>query len=360
MDSRQSTDRRGNIMKATSRHYFASALTGQGFYSFWPQLLADLQHIYLLKGSGPGGKSLFLRLLGLALTDRGYNLAYYHLPEDYLALEGLVVPDLGVGLVDGESSGLQRDALPQSVQVTDIDLNEGTESATAGDHDTEAARKQVRQEAATLLQEAGHIWVRICELSHTPSIPQDLERQATQWVQERLPGPSHLQHYFAGAISDEGPVDFIAHLTTASQERYFIKGAPGSGRAVMQEILIQALGRHYDVEAYHSYLHPLDLVMLILPEAGLSVVDGTGSEGLDPLRGDLIWDLTGRQGPMTRRGATQIEQSELQALLTATGRTLHRARPEERTTGVPSSEEDIADYISRLLKENADFRQPAG
>ena len=65
------------------RHFFAGGNTGEGFSSFYDQIMGpDANRLYLLKG-GPGtGKSTFMREIGHVMLEHGFELEYFHCSSD--------------------------------------------------------------------------------------------------------------------------------------------------------------------------------------------------------------------------------------------------------------------------------------
>ncbi|MGF7186804.1 Mrp family chromosome partitioning ATPase [Desulfitispora alkaliphila] len=88
--------RKGNITR-----FFPGSNTRHGFYSFYDSVLANLDRVFVLKG-GPGtGKSTLVKRIGLVLADRGYDIEYLCCSSDTGSLDGVIVPELKVGIVDG-------------------------------------------------------------------------------------------------------------------------------------------------------------------------------------------------------------------------------------------------------------------
>jgi hypothetical protein len=337
-------------MKNRKEHLFASAVTGKGFCSYWDRVLVNLRHLYLLHGAGAGSKSLFLRLLGLALTDRGYRVAYFHRPEDHLALEGLVLRDLAAGIVDAEAPGLAGKEIPPKLTVTEVNLRSAGRSESLAPGDS--------SRAAALLHQAAAAWRQITEAGRGQQNGA-ISSQVAKLVDQALTKPLHLKHYFTGTVSADGPVDLTAHLTASCSSRYFFSGLPGSGREAMEQVLAKALERHYEVEVYHSYLDPDDLVSLIFPEIGVAVVDGTGCFRLEPLPGDIVLDLGGvRSAGQGNR--ERLWETEMMQLLTEAGRALAEDQPLELQLAVPATDEEINAFIARLLQERGAEEPVAG
>ena len=83
--------------------YFLGANAPDGFYSLYPELI-DLERaraVYILKG-GPGcGKSTLMRRVGERMEQAGLETEYILCSGDPDSLDGLVLPQLGVAIVDG-------------------------------------------------------------------------------------------------------------------------------------------------------------------------------------------------------------------------------------------------------------------
>ncbi len=83
--------------------YFLGANSPTGFYSLYDCLLppAQARAIYILKG-GPGcGKSTLMRKVGAWADEAGLETEYILCSGDPDSLDALILPSLGVAVVDG-------------------------------------------------------------------------------------------------------------------------------------------------------------------------------------------------------------------------------------------------------------------
>ncbi|MGL5514497.1 MAG: hypothetical protein ACRDBM_14860, partial [Sporomusa sp.] len=85
----------------TVKHVFPGGNTPQGFFSYYDYLVPiDAARIFLLKG-GPGvGKSTFMKKVSQELLERGFKVEHHHCSSDPDSLDGLVIPDLKIALID--------------------------------------------------------------------------------------------------------------------------------------------------------------------------------------------------------------------------------------------------------------------
>ncbi len=83
--------------------YFLGANSPQGFYSLMDQLIdpAEANAIYILKGGAGCGKSSLMKEIGKKAEELGEKPEYIYCSGDPDSLDGLVLPDCKVALVDG-------------------------------------------------------------------------------------------------------------------------------------------------------------------------------------------------------------------------------------------------------------------
>ncbi len=90
-------------MKGKERHIFPGSNTPIGFFSYYPYILdqQEADRIICMKG-GPGvGKSTFMQLTASEMLDMGYDVDFMHCSSDNESLDGIVIKDLKVALIDG-------------------------------------------------------------------------------------------------------------------------------------------------------------------------------------------------------------------------------------------------------------------
>ncbi|RKD32467.1 ATPase [Thermohalobacter berrensis] len=89
-------------MKVKIKRMFPGGNTSKGFYSYYDYIIEkDANRIFIIKG-GPGvGKSSMMKKIAKEMIDRGYNIEYHHCSSDNNSIDGVVIPKLRVGLIDG-------------------------------------------------------------------------------------------------------------------------------------------------------------------------------------------------------------------------------------------------------------------
>src|SRR5690554_299380 len=85
-----------------TRDFFLGGNTGNGFFSFYGEVVTEeSKHLYILKG-GPGtGKSTFIKEAGEEIRRLGLPVELIHCSSDNNSLDGMVCPSLGIAMIDG-------------------------------------------------------------------------------------------------------------------------------------------------------------------------------------------------------------------------------------------------------------------
>ncbi|MRG86273.1 PRK06851 family protein [Salinibacillus xinjiangensis] len=282
-------------------NYYAGGNTAEGFYDLFPEVIQQLERVFILKG-GPGtGKSTLMKKIGEKWGEK-YDIEYVHCSADYGSIDGVIIPALKIGVIDGTDPHVVEPRYPGIVEEY-INLGESWDSEKLRQHKEDVAQvksqiKACYDEAYQLFAEALRIhddWEKI----YINNIDVEKAEELTNYLKETFFGTISLHkngntvHRFLGAATPDGPKDFIQNLTDDVPKRYFIKGRPGSGKSTMLKKLVsEAEQRGIDVEVYHCGFDPHSLDMLIFRELGIAIFDSTSPHEHFPSRkGDEIVDM---------------------------------------------------------------------
>ena len=99
------------------RHYFPGNNTPLGFFSYYGHILGqrEANRIICIKG-GPGtGKSTFIRKIAGHFAAKGEPIDYLHCSADENSLDGIVLKDKKVAIIDGTSPHMTDPVTPGAV-----------------------------------------------------------------------------------------------------------------------------------------------------------------------------------------------------------------------------------------------------
>ncbi|MFE8697774.1 PRK06851 family protein [Cytobacillus sp. FJAT-53684] len=282
-------------------NYFAGGNTARGFYSLYESNLQGLDRLFILKG-GPGtGKSSLMKAIGTEWAEKGYDIEYLHCSSDNDSIDGVIIPALKVGIVDGTAPHVIEPKAPGAIEEY-VNLGE------AWDSNALALQKekilQINQRVSQLFETA------YCKFAEALKIHDEWEKiyienmdfgkadQLKNKLLQQFYGEIHLnkksdvRHRFLGAATPKGAVDFVPNLTEGLSKRYFVKGRAGTGKStLLKKLAAEAEKRGFDIEIYHCGFDPHSLDMIIVRELGLAIFDSTSPHEYFPSRaGDEIID----------------------------------------------------------------------
>ncbi|MDQ6595252.1 hypothetical protein E2K98_03270 [Bacillus salipaludis] len=284
------------------KNYFAGGNTARGFHSLYDSNLQGLDRLFILKG-GPGtGKSSLMKKIGNEWLEKGYNIEFLHCSSDNNSIDGVIIPALKVGIVDGTAPHVIEPQAPGAVEEY-INLGEAWNSQKLRFHKNKIQRltnqiSESFQTAYATFNEALDIhddWEKIYIGSMDFKKADQLTNKLIEnfFGKMKLNKKSDIRHRFLGAATPMGAVDFVPNLTEEITKRYFIKGRPGSGKSTMlKKLAAAAEERGVDAEVYHCGFDPNSLDMVILRELGIAIFDSTAPHEYFPSRdGDEIIDM---------------------------------------------------------------------
>ncbi|RUT45143.1 hypothetical protein EJP82_15775 [Paenibacillus anaericanus] len=282
------------------KHYFARGNTAEGLHSLVESVYQGLSTIYVVQGY-PGGTATVLGRLASAWTLRGWNIELIHQPLESNLLEGIILEDAQLGLVDGDA--WSEELNPEGTEIRYIDIRETLDTEKVAENSETITT--LESEISNLYGKAYETFLRTLRIHdewekfYIDNLDREVMNQlAEEWGDDYLIPQLEEKvgkeiHRFLGAATSSGAVDFVPNLTDKLQTRIFVKGRPGSGKSTLfKKIANAALDRGIDTEIYHCGFDPHSLDMLIFPELSLAIFDSTAPHEHYPVReGDSILDV---------------------------------------------------------------------
>jgi len=270
------------------RQMFPGGNTSLGFFSYYDNIMSqeEATRIMVIKG-GPGvGKSTFMKKIAVEMLDRGYDVEFMHCSSDNNSLDGLVIPDIKVALLDGTAPHVVDPKNPGAVD----------EIIHLGDYWDETGMRSYKENILKDNREVGRTFARAYKyIKAAASIYEDTavihgwaidpakvngvaEKIRNELFQEKgvAAKEGKQRKLFASAITPDGLKNYLSTLLT-TRKVYIVKGAQGTGtEKLIAKVRDTAVEKGYYVEAYYCPLFPDKVEHLVIPE--LDVAFTTSNE----------------------------------------------------------------------------------
>jgi Cdc6-like AAA superfamily ATPase len=339
-------------------NYFAGGNTARGFYSLYDSSLQGLSRLFILKG-GPGtGKSSLMKKIGSEWQEKGYDIQFLHCSSDNKSIDGVLIPELNAGIVDGTAPHVIEPKAPGAVEEY-VNLGEAWDSGKLQGHKETILELSEKISSAfntaySLFAEALRIhddWEKIYIENMDFEKANDLTNRLIEKFfghSRSAAGKGRVHDRFLGAATPVGAVDFVPNLTETVGKRYFIKGRPGSGKSTMlKKLAAEAQFRGYDVEVYHCGFDPHSLDMVIVRELDFAIFDSTAPHEYFPEREtDEIIDM---YSELITPGTDEKYESEIKDV---GGR--YKAKMNEAIASLAHAKE-LRDQLEAIYIEAMDF-----
>ncbi len=269
----------GNI-----RHMYPGGNTPNGFFSHYQYIIDNTtaRRIFVLKG-GPGtGKSTLMRKLGLELAKRDFNIEFMHCSSDNNSLDGIVIPELKIAMLDGTSPHMVDPVYPGTV---DEIINLGQFWREEGFAESREAililNKKIKgcyatayrylRATASLKEDTQNIYNEALNEGQEALFSYELN---TMLLGQGLPSRTRGKQrcLFASAITPRGFSDYLDSI--CSTKKIIRLSAPNgsSTRRILEALKNETLKRGFDCETYFCPMSPQSIEHMVIPELKVSVV----------------------------------------------------------------------------------------
>ncbi|MGE5473626.1 MAG: PRK06851 family protein [Ignavibacteriales bacterium] len=273
-------EQEGKIM-----HAFPGGNTCNGFHSFYDYILPqnEANRIFVLKG-GPGvGKSTFMRRIGLEMSSMGHNVEFMHCSSDNNSLDGIVITDLKIAMIDGTAPHIVDPKHPGAID----------EIIHLGDFWNEEGLRKSKDDILLITSEISGLFARAYKyLGAGKYIYNDIEKIYDEAINMRmvvkeaqllsskifeeiepLDKLSKERHLFISAITPEGPKNYLSNLIEAQRNVYIVKGPYGKGhKKIFSKIMESAEVKGLNIECYHCAFNPDIVEHIVIPELKTAIV----------------------------------------------------------------------------------------
>jgi len=284
---------------------FPGSNTSKGFFSFYDYIIdnQEASRIFVLKG-GPGvGKSNFMRKIGEAMLEKGYDVEFHCCSSDNGSLDGIVIPAIGVAMLDGTAPHVVDPKLPGAC---DEIIHLGDHWDAGGLVGNKQLILESSREIGRLFRRAyGYLASAKIFLDQVESYYQDtgaldvgaLDKLCLELTHEIFEGQTRqtekpkARHLFITAITPDGSVSHLDTVVDSLSKRYIISGDDGTGKTTLvRRLMDSAMMRGFNVEVYHCALSPDNIDHLVIPALDVAVINSVEPHFYRPQEGDRVID----------------------------------------------------------------------
>lgn len=304
-------------MTGKARHYFPGNNTPEGFFSYYQDIIAQIEaeKIWCIKG-GPGvGKSTFMKRIGEDLLAEGHEVDFLHCSSDNNSLDGIVIRDQNVALIDGTSphvvDPINPGAVDTIIHLGDFWNEAGIRKNRIAMIKTNERIHDIFTHAYGYLSAAGEVYKIIESIERKKIKEARLHKVAAELISHELAHreigkeTGKLKRFFASAITPNGLEHFIPTLIEGLEKIYLIRSSIGSGSDLILNLFLEnARMRGYDVQAFYCPMKPSNKIEhLLIPELSLAILTSNSYHELDL--------------PDEQEGVTVIEMNEMETEIIA-------------------------------------------
>lgn len=262
--------------------YFLGANSKDGFCSLYSDFCSgEGDFLHIIKG-GPGtGKSAFMRKIGAEAERRGMDVEYVLCSGDPDSLDGVYIPTLRQGWVDGTAPHVSE---PRCFGVNSDYVNLGQFCRLPLNAADGAEALRLSREYKAMYARAYSYLRAASELKHG-YLPKCGEKEIMLAAKKRACSPvrrcakkigysSRVQKRFISAISCKGILQLNSEFEKLCKLIYQLDDGMGLASAALKAAADEAMRSGMQVILCPSPLCPEELEAVLLPEASLALVKG--------------------------------------------------------------------------------------
>ena len=259
-------------------HFFAGANTARGFVSCFEDILpaAQRRRMYFIKG-GPGvGKSTLMKRVGAYAEEKELQVEYFHCSSDPDSLDGVSLPQQGIGLMDGTAPHVYDPVIP-GARDTLVSLGDYLDEDALRPHAGEiaAVQREISARFARCYRYLAAAKEVLCAAPSPQEEPVRVRQLADSWA-HALPlrgGSGSVRKLFASAFTPKG---YITATDFSAMDRCIMLDCPFGAHAtgLMKTISRQAAERGLDVIELLDPLSPEHIAHVLIPAHGVAFCTG--------------------------------------------------------------------------------------
>lgn len=272
--------------RGKSRNLYLGNNTPQGFFSYYEYILGqrEADKIICIKG-GPGtGKSTFMRKIGDELLIQGHDVDFMHCSADSESLDGIVIRDKKIALVDGTSphivDPINPGAVDSIIHLGDYWNREGIQSNKMAIIKKGEEISAIYKLAYNYFAGAGKVYNNIAQIKKKYTKEEEAYKKFAGLISDELAhkeigvNQGSVKKYFATAITAGGYINYMDSIVSQCKNVYVVQTEFGVSISKMLELFAEsAVLRGFVAEKYYCPMSPdTKLEHLVLPELGIAIL----------------------------------------------------------------------------------------
>lgn len=265
------------------RRIFPGANTANGPYNFFDYIIPqNVNRIFCMKG-GPGvGKSSMMKKIAKEFEEKGYTIELHHCPSDPSSLDGVVIMELGVVLLDGTAPHIVDPKLPGAVdEIINLgeywnleSLEQNKLGIKEADRDISASFKRAYKYLKPAESMYNSIEEKIIGCMNYAKInmmtDEFIERIFKDCEAKEI--YKKERHLFGTAITPIGHIDYSDSLLCNVDVIYHLNGEKGSGKSTfLKRVCDKAVQKGMEVEIYHYPLIKEKIETIIIKDLSMAI-----------------------------------------------------------------------------------------
>ncbi|KUK10956.1 MAG: hypothetical protein XD50_0782 [Clostridia bacterium 41_269] len=222
--------------------------------------------------------------IGEEMLNQGFDVEFFFCSSDNNSLDGVVIPQIGVALIDGTAPHIVDPRYPGAVD----------EIIHLGEHWDEGKIEKNKDEIIRLNNEISRLFSTAYRyLMQAKILHDEMEsyykdsgalniaglNQAAREIADKIFNGKEkknipwVRHLFASAITPNGAVNHLENIFAYFKKRIILSGPAGTGKStIIKKIYWEAVNRGYDIEAYHCSLKPNELEHLAIEALSTGII----------------------------------------------------------------------------------------
>lgn len=270
-------------MEGKVRKFFPGGNTANGSQNFFSYIIPkDVNRIFCLKG-GPGvGKSSFMKKISKEFIERGYDVELHFCTSDPSSLDGVVIKELKVVLLDATSPHMVDPKNPGAIdEIVNFGDYWDVKSLEENKNNIIECGKDINNSFKTaykFLKSAEPIYRDIEEKYSDCMDFGQVNLMTEHFIYELFKNETSTgvykneRHLFGTAITPVGHLDYADSILSDVSKVYYLNGEIGTGKTTfLKRVCDRALQKGMEVEIYHYPLIKEKIETIIIKDLNIGI-----------------------------------------------------------------------------------------